>query len=69
MTAACIPPLRRSPNARIVNMSSSLGSLTLLSDPTHVMSTRRFLAYSSSKAALNALTVIYANTLRAEGSR
>ncbi|MFD9944874.1 SDR family NAD(P)-dependent oxidoreductase [Nonomuraea sp. NPDC059023] len=67
VTAACVPLLRRSSNPRIVNMSSGLGSLTLMSDPTSPVPARAFLAYSSSKAALNALTLIYANTLRAEG--
>ncbi|MBB5085111.1 SDR family NAD(P)-dependent oxidoreductase [Nonomuraea endophytica] len=67
VTSACVPLLRRSPNPRIVNMSSGLGSLTLMSDPTSPLSARAFLAYSSSKAALNALTLIYANSLRAAG--
>ncbi|UJW28383.1 SDR family NAD(P)-dependent oxidoreductase [Saccharothrix sp. AJ9571] len=63
VTAACVPLLRRSPNPRIVNISSGLGSLTVLSDSA----SRAFLAYSSSKAALNALTLIYADALRADG--
>jgi NAD(P)-dependent dehydrogenase (short-subunit alcohol dehydrogenase family) len=67
VTSACVPLLRRSRNPRIVNMSSGLGSLTLLSDPTSPVSTRAFLAYSSSKTALNAVTLIYANALRADG--
>ncbi|MFI0444245.1 SDR family oxidoreductase [Actinomadura sp. 6N118] len=67
VTSACLPLLRRSWNPRIVNMSSGLGSLTLLSDPANPLSTRAFLGYSSSKAALNALTLIYANALRADG--
>ncbi len=67
VTSACLPLLRRSPNPRIVNMSSGLGSLTMLSDPTSPLPAQGFLAYSSSKAALNALTVTYANALRAEG--
>ncbi|GAB3961782.1 SDR family NAD(P)-dependent oxidoreductase [Actinoallomurus acanthiterrae] len=67
VTSACVPLLRRSHNPRIVNMSSGLGSLTLLSDPTSPVSTRASLAYGSSKAALNALTLIYANALRADG--
>jgi NAD(P)-dependent dehydrogenase (short-subunit alcohol dehydrogenase family) len=67
VTSACVPLLRRSGNARIVNMSSGLGSLTMLSDPAGPFSTRAFLAYSSSKAALNALTLLYANALRADG--
>ncbi|MFC5749321.1 SDR family oxidoreductase [Actinomadura rugatobispora] len=67
VTSACLPMLRRSRNPRIVNMSSGLGSLTLLGDPASPLSTRGFLAYSSSKAALNALTLLYANALRGDG--
>lgn len=67
VTSACVPLLRRSRNARIVNMSSGLGSLTLLSDPKSPLPAQGFLAYSSSKAALNALTLIYANALHADG--
>jgi NAD(P)-dependent dehydrogenase (short-subunit alcohol dehydrogenase family) len=67
VTSACIPLLRKSPNARIVNLSSSLGSLTILSDLDSRQSTYQLLAYSSSKAALNALTVMYASALRADG--
>ncbi|HEX2313119.1 MAG TPA: SDR family oxidoreductase [Thermomonospora sp.] len=67
VTSACLPLLRRSPNPRIVNMSSGLGSLTLLSDPASPLSARASLAYGSSKAALNALTLIYAAALRADG--
>lgn len=69
VTHACIPLLRRSRAARVVNVSSPLGSLTLLSDPTHPISTRGLLAYSSSKAALNATTILYAHALGAEGIR
>jgi NAD(P)-dependent dehydrogenase (short-subunit alcohol dehydrogenase family) len=65
VTKAAIPLLRR--GSRIVNMSSPLGSLTLMSDPTSHVSARRLLAYNSSKAALNALTVIYATELRPRG--
>ncbi|CAM3543906.1 SDR family oxidoreductase [Kibdelosporangium persicum] len=62
VTSACLPLLRRSANPRIVNMSSGLGSLTLLDGPV-----QGFLAYSSSKAALNALTLVYAKALQADG--
>jgi NAD(P)-dependent dehydrogenase (short-subunit alcohol dehydrogenase family) len=67
VTSACLPLLRRSRNPRIVMMSSGLGSLTMLSDPTSPLPVEGFLAYSSSKAALNAMTLIYANALRADG--
>lgn len=69
MTRACIPLLRRSAAARVVNLSSPLGSLNLISDPDSPLSTRGLLAYSSSKAALNAVTVLYANALRPAGIR
>jgi len=69
VTRACIPLLRQSNSARIVNLSSPLGSLTLLSDHDNPISTRGLLAYSSSKAALNAITVLYANALREDGIR
>ncbi|WP_112240334.1 SDR family oxidoreductase [Kribbella monticola] len=67
VTSACIPLLRQSPNARIVNISSSLGSLAKLSDFESPQSKHQLLAYSSSKAALNALTLSYAAALRADG--
>jgi NAD(P)-dependent dehydrogenase (short-subunit alcohol dehydrogenase family) len=67
VTKAFLPLLRRSANGRIVNMSSQLGSLTQLSDQSHPRSKTGFLSYSSSKAALNALTIVYSNALRADG--
>lgn len=67
VTKAFIPLLRRSENGRIVNMSSALGSLAELSDLSNPRSRLGLMAYSSSKAALNALTILYANALRADG--
>jgi len=61
---AFLPLLLRSPGARIVNVSSSLGSLALTSDPGSPLSQLPCLGYSSSKAALNAVTVQFANELR-----
>ncbi|WP_417844382.1 SDR family oxidoreductase [Thalassospira sp.] len=60
VTQAFAPLLKAADDARIVNMSSSLGSLTLITDPTSLSSTINFLAYSSSKVALNAVTVSFA---------
>lgn len=58
VTQAMLPLLRESPAGRIVNLSSSSGSLTLNSDPNyphrHVFGT-----YSASKAALNAITLAF----------
>lgn len=65
MTQAVLPLLRRSSDARIVNVSSSLGSLALASDrATPVSQQGAFFAYSSSKTALNAFTVRLASELR-----
>jgi NAD(P)-dependent dehydrogenase (short-subunit alcohol dehydrogenase family) len=73
VTNAMLPLLRRSDSARIVNVSSLLGSLTHAADredPSGVFPRGFFpavLDYNTSKAALNALTVTYANELRDEG--
>ncbi len=64
VTNALLPLLRKAPAARIVNMSSGLGSMTLTTDLAHPYAQRPLLAYNSSKAALNAVTVSYANELR-----
>jgi NAD(P)-dependent dehydrogenase (short-subunit alcohol dehydrogenase family) len=67
VTLAFLPLLRRSAKPRIVNVSSPLGSLTLLSDPDSMIAQHALLGYSSSKSALNSLTLLYANALRPEG--
>jgi NAD(P)-dependent dehydrogenase (short-subunit alcohol dehydrogenase family) len=64
VTNAVLPLLRRSPGGRIVNVSSGLGSLHLTTSPEHPFSQYPLLAYNSSKSALNAVTVSYANELR-----
>jgi NAD(P)-dependent dehydrogenase (short-subunit alcohol dehydrogenase family) len=64
VTRAFLPLLRRASSARIINLSSPMGSLSLLSDPSHPIAAIGMLAYSSSKAALNAVTLLYANALR-----
>ncbi|MFI6827131.1 SDR family oxidoreductase [Kribbella sp. NPDC050241] len=64
VTNAMLPLLRRSAAARIVNLTSDLGSLTLASADENFP---QLLAYNSSKTALNAVTVAYANELRSEG--
>jgi NAD(P)-dependent dehydrogenase (short-subunit alcohol dehydrogenase family) len=64
VTNAMLPLLHRSPAGRIVNQSSSMGSLTLATDPESPMGQINYLAYNSSKAALNEVTVEYAKELR-----
>jgi NAD(P)-dependent dehydrogenase (short-subunit alcohol dehydrogenase family) len=68
VTNAMLPLLRRSPAARVVNVSSHAGSLALTSDPDGPFAALLpSAAYTPSKAALNALTVRYANELRKNG--
>ena len=64
VTRAMLPLLRRSPAARIVNLSSSLGSLSVNGDPSSPYYSARLIGYNASKAALNMLTVQLAAELR-----
>jgi NAD(P)-dependent dehydrogenase (short-subunit alcohol dehydrogenase family) len=64
VTNAFLPLLRRSTSARIVNQSSAMGSLTLAADPASPYAALILLAYNSSKAALNSITLEYAKELR-----
>ena len=67
VTQAFLPLLERSPSARIVNLSSSLGSLGLASDPeTGVSQQGGLFGYSASKTAVNAFTVRLAGELRSK---
>lgn len=61
---AMLPLLRAAPAARIVNVSSGLGSLTLNGDPDWEFAAVKLLGYNASKAALNMLTVHLAWELR-----
>jgi len=64
VTKATLPLRRKSDGARIVNISSGLGSLAQNSDPGYKYAAAKLLAYNSSKSALNALTVQFAHELR-----
>lgn len=66
VTQAMLPLLREAPAARIVNISSGGGSLTRNSDPTNPHRSM-FGTYSSSKAALNAVTLAFASDLESTG--
>ncbi|MFF8789733.1 SDR family oxidoreductase [Streptomyces sp. NPDC015125] len=68
VTHAFLPTLRRSPRPRIVNISSGTASLTWSTTPNPQFTPGSGgAAYRSSKAALNALTVLYAQTLAEDG--
>ncbi|GAB4044693.1 SDR family NAD(P)-dependent oxidoreductase [Spirosoma jeollabukense] len=64
VTQAFMSLLQQSPHPRIVNVSSSLGSLTLQSDPSWKYYGVMPASYVPSKAALNAYTVVLAYHLR-----
>lgn len=68
VTRAFLHLLRKAGGARVVNLSSILGSIGLASDPGHPeYSTFKGMAYQTSKAALNMLTVAMGNELKGEG--
>ena len=64
MIQAMLPLLRKAPAGRIVNVSSTVGSLTLQSDPSSPVRAIQSVSYSPSKTALNAITVAFANELQ-----
>ena len=65
VTNAMLPLLRRAPAARIVNVSSEVGSISAQSDPASPLAgIPASLAYPSSKSALNMITAMYARELR-----
>ncbi len=63
-TQPLLPLLRAAESARIVNVSSGLGSMAFISDPNTPFYHVKILAYNASKAALNMFTVHLAYDLR-----
>jgi len=64
VTQAFIDLLRASPEPRIVNVTSGLGSLTLHNNPSWKYYNVKAAVYVPSKAALNAYTIVLAHNLR-----
>ncbi len=64
LTQTLLPLLKKSRAARIVNLSSILGSLTLHATPGSPIYDAKSFAYDASKTALNAFTVHLAYELR-----
>jgi NAD(P)-dependent dehydrogenase (short-subunit alcohol dehydrogenase family) len=65
VTNAMLALLRRAPAARIVNVSSEVGSITSMTDPASPLTQLPAgLAYPSSKSELNMTTAMYAKELR-----
>jgi NAD(P)-dependent dehydrogenase (short-subunit alcohol dehydrogenase family) len=67
VTNAMLPLLREAKAARIVNVSSEVGSIGSMMDPESPMWPMAAVPYPSSKAALNMVTAMYAKELRESG--
>ena len=67
VTQAMLPLLREAPAARIVNVSSGVGSLTRNSDPAFPYRSIFGPVYPASKTALNAMTLAMAIELESTG--
>jgi len=67
VTQAALPLLRKSSAARIVNVSSGLGSLTWIADPDCWAREHFGIVYAASKTALNAVTLAFSLELEKEG--
>lgn len=63
VTNAFLPLLQSAEHPRVVNVSSGGGSFAVVTDPGQPFSRIHELCYSSSKAALNMITVRYAQAL------
>ena len=64
MMQTVLPLLRKSGAGRIVNVSSSLGSLALHSNPDSGLKDYLLLSYNASKTALNAATVQFRERIK-----
>lgn len=63
VTNAMLPLLRKAPAARIVNVSSEVGSITAAMDPESPLWRLNGIPYPASKTALNMVTAQYAKEL------
>ncbi len=70
VTQVFLPFLKKASNSQILNISSALGSLAMLSDTTGPLNSIPLaVGYSASKASLNALTILLAKELGPNGIR
>ena len=67
VTQAFLPLLRKAPAARVVMMSSGLGSMTVQLDRSSGFYEVNQMGYNSSKSALNSVTVAFAKELEPLG--
>ncbi|MFS8204942.1 SDR family NAD(P)-dependent oxidoreductase [Streptomyces sp. CWNU-52B] len=63
VTRAFLPLLRAAEAPSVINVTSGVGSFTLIHDPNRVESQYLLAAYGSSKAAVTMLTMQYAKTI------
>jgi len=63
VTQAMLPLLAEAPAGRVVNISSRVGSMTVISDPAYPYPGIGGVAYAPSKSALNAVTLAFAQEL------
>lgn len=68
LTEACLPLIRKSEFARLVFVSSLMGSLSAATDKSRPFYSMDYKAYDSSKAALNMLALNYARILDENGA-
>ncbi len=64
LTQAMVPLLKKSKHGRVVNVSSTLGSLTLNTKPDSPIADFMALGYCTSKSALNSMTIQFAKELK-----
>lgn len=70
VTDAFLGLLRRSPAPRVVNVSSEIGSIGMLTDPeSPFFGVNGGVPYPASKAALNMATALYAKALAGTGAK
>ncbi|KAI4633163.1 hypothetical protein J4E80_000526 [Alternaria sp. BMP 0032] len=67
LTEALIPAMKRSSNPRIINVSSTMGSITLISDHSSPYAQVKYPGYRMTKAALNMLTAYQYVQLKPDG--
>jgi NAD(P)-dependent dehydrogenase (short-subunit alcohol dehydrogenase family) len=67
ITEALVPLLARSEDARVINQSSALGSISTAENAWDDVADFMVAGYSTSKAGLNMLTVIQSKTLSQKG--
>ncbi len=63
VTQVALPLLEKSENPVVVNVSSGLGSFALVTDPDSHQFGVHSIVYSATKAAINMLTVRYAQAI------